>query len=148
MENYAILRYMTLDIWGCDFHVILTVFEQARMCVMPNDQGHERRQYPRFHGLHLMANIGGKLVRVAEISAGGMTLESGFTISASTMRFTLYPTESGKVDINHGVGGIARVVREDPQWVSLRFEPATYRLVKFIAECSDVGPEKDSFLGR
>ncbi len=115
---------------------------------MPDDQGHERRRYPRFHGLHLMVNIGGKLVRVAEISAGGMTLEAGFKVSASTMRFTLYPTENGKVDINHGIGAVGRVVREEPQWVSLRFEPATYSLVKFIAECSGVGPEKDSFLGR
>ncbi|ARJ68218.1 hypothetical protein WV31_17175 [Magnetospirillum sp. ME-1] len=114
---------------------------------MPDDQGHERRRYPRFHGLHLMANIGGKLVRVAEISAGGMTLEAGFKATASTLRFTLYPSDNGKLDINHGIGGTCRVVREDAQFVALRFDPATYRLVKFIAECSDAGPDKDSFLG-
>lgn len=114
---------------------------------MPDDQGHERRRYPRFHGLHLMANIGGKLVRVAEISAGGMTLEGGFKVTASTLRFTLYPSDNGKLDINHGIGGICAVVREDKDFVALRFEPATYRLVKFIAECSDVGPEKESYLG-
>ncbi|WP_152426624.1 PilZ domain-containing protein [Paramagnetospirillum caucaseum] len=114
---------------------------------MPDDQGHERRRYPRFHGLHLMANIGGKLVRVAEISAGGMTLEAGFKVTASTLRFTLYPSDNGKLDINHGIGGACCLVREDERFVALRFEPATYRLVKFIAECSDTGPEKDSFLG-
>jgi hypothetical protein len=113
---------------------------------MPDKQGHERRRYPRFHGLHLMANIGGKLVRVAEISAGGMTLEAGFKVTSSTLRFTLYPIDGGKVDINHGIGGTCTVVREDENFISMRFDPATYRLVKFIAECSDVGPEKDSFL--
>ncbi|BAE50055.1 hypothetical protein amb1251 [Paramagnetospirillum magneticum AMB-1] len=115
--------------------------------VMPDKQGHERRRYPRFHGLQLMANIGGKLVQVAEISAGGMTLEAGFKTTAGALRFTLYPSDNGKLDINHGIGGQCRVVREDATFVALRFDPATYRLVKFIAECSEVGPEKDSYLG-
>jgi hypothetical protein len=114
---------------------------------MPDDQGHERRRYPRFRGLHLMANIGGKLVRVAQISAGGMMLEAGFSPGSGPMRFTLYPSENGKLDINHGIGGSGLVVRETERLIALRFDPATYRLVKFIAECSGAGPEKDSFLG-
>lgn len=116
---------------------------------MPDAQGHERRRYPRFNGLRLMANIGGKLVKVAQISAGGMTLEAGFAVTDAPMRFTLYPSrENGKLDINNGIGGTCMAVRDGSGWVALRFDPATYQLVKFIAECSDVGPEKDSFLVR
>ena len=115
---------------------------------MPDQNGHERRRYPRFHGQGLMANIGGKLVQVAGISAGGMSLESGFAVSAGAMRFTLYPSDNGKVDINHGIGGVCRLVHEGERLVALRFEPATYRLVKFIADCSNSGPERDSFLVR
>lgn len=122
--------------------------QDERLGAMPDQDGRERRRYPRFNGLGLMANIGGKLVRVAGISAGGMTLESGFTVAAGSMRFTLYPSDSGKVDINHGIGGACRLVRENERFIALRFDPATYRLVKFIAECSDAGPERDSFLSR
>lgn len=93
-----------------------------------------------------MANIGGKLVRVAQISAGGMMLEAGFALGPGPMRFTLYPSGGGRLDINHGIGGTGLVVREGERFVALRFEPATYRLVKFIAECSGAGPDKDSFL--
>ena len=94
-----------------------------------------------------MANIGGKLVRVAEVSAGGMTVEKGFSIAVGGMRFTLYPIDGAKVDINRGIGGTARLVHEDEALVALRFDPPTYRLVKFVAECSPSGPERDSYLG-
>ena len=115
---------------------------------MPLAKATDRRRYPRFNGLQLMANIGGKLVKVAQISAGGMTLEAGFKVTEAPMRFTLYPAgDDGKLDINNGIGGLCRLVREDSRTVALRFDPATYRLVKFIATCSEVGPEKDSFLG-
>ncbi|MBI3446115.1 MAG: PilZ domain-containing protein [Magnetospirillum sp.] len=122
--------------------------QDERLGGMPEQDGQERRRYPRFNGLGLMANIGGKLVRVAGISAGGMNLEAGFAVAAGSMRFTLYPTENGKVDINHGIGGACRLVREGERLVALRFDPATYRLVKFIAECSGAGPDRDSFLSR
>lgn len=110
--------------------------------------GKERRRYPRFQGFGLMANIGGKLVRVTGVSAGGMKLEKGFKLGVEDMRFTLYPCDGGKVDINKGVGGICRLVREDSDFVAMRFDPATYRLVKFVAECTNVGPERDSFLDK
>ncbi|CAA7616938.1 conserved hypothetical protein [Candidatus Terasakiella magnetica] len=97
----------------------------------------ERRRYPRFQGFGLMAIIGGKLVRVADISATGMELEAGFTIKPEPMRFTLYPNDGGKLDINRGIGGICTLVRQDNRIVALKFTPATYRLVKFVAECSD-----------
>jgi hypothetical protein len=137
-----------LDIWTRRIHVKVECFEQARIDLMPDRQGRERRRYPRFHGLRLMANIGGKLLRVAEISAGGMTLEAGFKANGEALRFTLYPSDNGKLDINHGIGGSCSVVRQDSGYVALRFEPATYRLVKFVAECSNAGPGKDSFLGQ
>lgn len=143
----SIVGHMALDIWVRAIHVRVESFELLWIDGMPDKQGSERRRYPRFHGLHLMANIGNKLVRVAEISAGGMTLEAGFKLSDDALRFTLYPSDNGKLDINHGIGGTCRVVRADESFVALRFDPATYRLVKFIAECSDTGPEQDSFLG-
>jgi len=106
----------------------------------------ERRRYPRFQGARLMANIGGRLVRVAGISAGGMTLEKGFSSAAGLMRFTLYPTTGNKVDINSGIGGTGEIVHEEGDLISLRFNPASYRLVKFVAECSGAGPDHDSYL--
>lgn len=108
--------------------------------------GKERRRYPRFQGLGLMANIGGKLVRVTGVSAGGMNLEKGFKLTPDSMRFTLYPIDQGKVDINNGIGGTCRLVRETGDFIAMRFEPASYRLVKFVAECTNVGPERDSYL--
>ncbi|OAN43043.1 hypothetical protein A6A04_10135 [Paramagnetospirillum marisnigri] len=108
--------------------------------------GKDRRRYPRFQGAGLMVNIGGKLVKVAGISAGGMKLESGFALADGPMRFTLYPTKDGKMDINHGIGGMCRFVRYEGAFVALRFDPATYRLVKMVAECTGAGPEPDSFL--
>lgn len=106
----------------------------------------ERRRYPRFRGSGLMANIGGKLVHVAGVSAGGMKLEKGFKLVPDSMRFTLYPSEGGKVDINNGIGGTCRLVREEADFIAMRFDPATYRLVKFVADCTNAGPERDSFL--
>ena len=110
--------------------------------------GHERRRYPRFQGFGLMANIGGKLVRVTGVSAGGMKLEKGFKLAADVMRFTLYPCDGGKVDINKGIGGTCRLVREEGEFIAMRFDPASYRLVKFVADCTNAGPERDSFLDR
>ncbi|RAU20587.1 PilZ domain-containing protein [Paramagnetospirillum kuznetsovii] len=98
--------------------------------------GKDRRRYPRFHGSGLMVNIGGKLVKVAGISAGGMKLESGFKVADGPMRFTLYPSKDGKVDINHGVGGLCVLVRYEGEFIAMRFDPATYPLIKFAAECT------------
>ncbi len=112
------------------------------------DTTKDRRRYPRFQGFGLMANIGGKLVRVTGVSAGGMKLEKGFKLVPDVMRFTLYPIDGGKVDINNGIGGTCRLVREDGDCIAMRFEPATYRLVKFVADCTNVGPERDSFLDK
>ena len=106
----------------------------------------ERRRYPRFQGHGLMANIGGKLVNVTGVSAGGMQLEKGFKLIPDSMRFTLYPTDGGKVDINNGIGGTCRLVREGDDFIAMRSDPATYRLVKFVADCTNAGPERDSFL--
>jgi hypothetical protein len=103
----------------------------------------ERRRYPRFQGFNLMVNIGAKLVHVAGISATGMKLEKGFKLSSDLMRFTLYPCDRGKVDINHGIGGTCRLVREEDGFVALRFEPASYKLVKFVAECTGAAPDQD-----
>ena len=72
---------------------------------MPHEtaaSGMERRRYPRFQGFGLMANIGGKLVRVTGVSAGGMKLEKGFKLVPESMRFTLYPTEGTAVDVPLG----------------------------------------------
>ena len=110
------------------------------------DESAERRRYPRFGGFGLMANIGGKLVRITGISAGGMMLEKGFKLGDGNMRFTLYPCDGGRVDINRGIGGTCRLVREDENTIAMRFDPATYRLVKFIADCTNAGHERDSFL--
>ena len=104
----------------------------------------ERRRYPRFQGSNLMANIGGRLVHVAGISAVGMKLEKGFALSATPVRFTLYPCGDGKVDINRGIGGTCRLVREEDGFVAMRFEPASYRLVKFVAECTNVAEDVES----
>lgn len=116
---------------------------------MPDETAaRERRRYPRFQGFGLMANIGGKLVHVTGVSAGGMKLEKGFKLVPDSMRFTLYPCDGGKVDINKGVGGTCQLVREESDFIAMRFDPATYRLVKFVAECTNVGPERDSFLDK
>ena len=103
----------------------------------------ERRRYPRFQGFGLMANIGGKLVRVSGMSAGGMKLEKGFKLLPGPMRFTLYPSDGDKIDINNGIGGTCRLVREDDDVIAMRFDPATYRLVKFVADCTNGGTERD-----
>lgn len=113
---------------------------------MPEQIAKDRRRYPRFNGGGLMVNVGGKLVKVAGISAGGMMLEAGFALAEGPMRFTLYPSKDGKVDINHGIGGMCRLVRAEGDFVALRFDPATYRLVKLVADCTNAGPELDSFL--
>jgi hypothetical protein len=110
---------------------------------MPQSNAPERRRYPRFHGSGLMVNIGGKLVHVAAISATGMKLETGFKVGPDPTRFTLYPCKGGKVDINHGIGGTCRLVREDNGFVAMRFEPASYRLVKFVAECTNAALDQD-----
>lgn len=101
----------------------------------PSSQGRDRRRRPRFNGLPLLANIGGRLVRVMEISAGGM-------------RFILYPCRAGRVDLNRGFGGVCRIVRRDRESVGMRFEPAGYRLVKFVAACTDGTAGEDGAFGR
>jgi hypothetical protein len=102
----------------------------------------DRRRYPRFHGSTLLANIGGKLVKVTGVSAGGMELEKGFKLTDGPMRFTLYPTKGGRVDLNKGTGGSCVLVRETADYVAMRFEPASYPLLKFVAEWSGVIPDK------
>ena len=52
------------------------------------------------------------------------------------------------MDINKGTGGTCRLVREDDNCVAMRFDPASYRLVKFVADCTNVGPERDSYLDK
>jgi hypothetical protein len=95
----------------------------------------ERRHYPRLPEVPLMANIGGRLVRVLDISATGLTVEKLFPMAGDgPVPFTLYPCDGRRLDLNHGMPAAGAVVHDDGTQVGLRFEPASLRLVKFVAE--------------
>ena len=95
--------------------------------------GRERRHYPRLHGIGLMANIAGQMVRVVEVSATGLTLERRFPLSHAPMFLTLYPSDGRHLDLNGGMAAAGIVVHEEDELVGLRFQPATLALVKFVA---------------
>jgi hypothetical protein len=96
--------------------------------------GDNRRAYPRFGGVELVANIGGKLVRVVEVCATGMTVENKFTQVDGPVDFALYPCDGVKLDVNKGIHGTAIIIHADGPLVGLRFEPATLALVEFAAD--------------
>ena len=99
----------------------------------PPTASRDRRHYPRLHGVGLVANIAGKLVKVMEISATGLTLERRFPVSADMMTFTLYPTDGKRLDLNHSMRATGIVVHDELDQ-GLRFHPASLALVKFVAD--------------
>lgn len=95
----------------------------------------DRRHYPRLPEVPLMANIAGRLVRVLDISATGVTLEKCFPMGGDgPLAFTLYPCHGKRLDLNSGMRAAGALVHEDEIQVGLRFEPASMKLVKFVAE--------------
>ena len=94
----------------------------------------ERRRYPRFQGFGLMANIGGKLVRVVNVSAKGMTVERTFPYGTEPLSFTLYPSDGRRLDLNKGVKGTGIVAHEEDALVGIRFQPATLALVRLVVD--------------
>ena len=95
--------------------------------------GRDRRHYPRLHGVGLVANIAGKLVKVVEVSATGLTLERRFPLSHAPITFTLYPSDGRHLDLNSGMLAAGIVVHEEDEQIGLRFQPASLALVKFVA---------------
>ena len=97
----------------------------------------DRRRYPRLGNIPLMANIGGKLVRVVNVSAKGMTVERSFPYGPEPLSFTLYPTDGRRLDLNKGVKGTGIVAQEEESLVGIRFQPATLALVKLVVDHAD-----------
>jgi len=97
----------------------------------------ERRRYPRLGNIRLMANIGGKLVRVVNVSAKGMTVERTFPYGAEPLSFTLYPSDGRRLDLNKGVKGTGIVAHEEDDLVGIRFQPATLALVRLVVDHAD-----------
>jgi len=97
----------------------------------------ERRRYPRLGNIRLMANIGGKLVRVVNVSAKGMTVERTFPYGVEPLSFTLYPSDGRRLDLNKGVKGTGIVAHEEDELVGIRFQPATLALVRLVVDHAD-----------
>jgi len=100
----------------------------------------DRRRYPRLGNIPLMANIGGKLVRVVNVSAKGMTVERAFPYGAEPLSFTLYPLDGNRLDLNKGVKGVGIVGHEEDGAIGIRFAPATLALVKLVVRFTDPEP--------
>ena len=94
----------------------------------------DRRRYPRLGNIPLMANIGGKLVRVVNVSAKGMTVERTFPYGTEPLSFTLYPSDGRRLDLNKGVKGTGIVAHEEDALVGIRFQPATLALVRLVVD--------------
>jgi hypothetical protein len=92
----------------------------------------DRRHHPRYAGPGLMANIGGRLVNVIDISVGGARLEKGFAMAKGPVSFVLIPRVGSKLILNEGVKVTGTVAHEDDQSVGIVFIAATYALSKLI----------------
>jgi hypothetical protein len=99
----------------------------------PQSSPSERRRYPRRPGSGLMALIAGKLVEVLEVSATGILVRSGFEAGDDPIDFALYPCSGGRLNLNAGIRATGIVVHREEGRVGLRFQPASMKLVRFVA---------------
>lgn len=109
----------------------MTTKRRAKSAPRPPVQ--DRRRFPRVH-VGLVANIGGRLVDVVDVSAKGMTLARAFDPVPGPMPFILYPAEGHRLDLNHGVRGHAVLTHQEPDRVGVRFDPPSMDLVKLVVD--------------
>lgn len=92
----------------------------------------DRRLFPRFPAADLMANIGGKLVEVEDISLGGLRVHAVMDIAQPPVTLTLYPRVGDKLLLNEGVTASGVWVGCYGQSMGLRFVRTTMPLSKLV----------------
>ncbi|HIJ64198.1 MAG TPA: hypothetical protein HPQ04_16020 [Rhodospirillaceae bacterium] len=97
----------------------------------PVCDGRERRRYPRYPNPDLVVNIAGKLVKVSDVSATGLSVEN-VDPPAEDLTLVVYRCHGTKLDLNHALRLHAVVVRHTPQKIGFKIEPASLALTKLM----------------
>jgi hypothetical protein len=96
--------------------------------------GEDRRRYTRFDQIGLMARIGNKLVKVHDLSVGGLQVEPIDVAAGSTIALTMLPSHGGRVDLNRSQPARGEVVGHGGGHTHIRFTHVSYTLAKFIVQ--------------
>lgn len=92
----------------------------------------DRRMATRFDGRGLMANVGGVLVDVLDISIGGAKVARRIAPPTKVTVIVLYRRDGNRIDLNGAVSVTGSVVHADAAAIHFRFETATFALSKLI----------------
>ncbi|CAA7611736.1 hypothetical protein MCP1_10178 [Candidatus Terasakiella magnetica] len=104
---------------------------------MPNlavAPGFDRRMATRFDGRGLMANIGGILMDLSDISIGGARIARLIDPPKTPVLITLYPREGNRLILNASVSVTGTVVHADQTCLRVRFDTTTFALSKLIVQ--------------
>ena len=106
---------------------------RAKKTITPVSAGRERRRYPRHPNPELVVNIGGKLVKVSDVSATGLSVDN-IEPPGNELTLVVYRCHGTKLDLNHAVRLHAVVIRHTPRKIGFRIEPASLALTKLMVE--------------
>lgn len=92
----------------------------------------DRRRATRFDGRGLIANVGGTLVVLQDISIGGAKITRAAAAPTDELQITLYPCEGSRINVNSSVRVAATLVQQDDNAIRVRFDTASFALSKLI----------------
>lgn len=93
----------------------------------------ERRLFPRYPAVNLVAEIDGQLFDVTDISLGGLRfLGQAAAKEQGLLTFLLRPRDMGDSEGNLGVQVSAKVVGHDDDTTAVKFNRATMSLMKLV----------------
>ncbi|CAA7611631.1 hypothetical protein MTBLM5_10132 [Magnetospirillum sp. LM-5] len=92
----------------------------------------DRRQFRRYEGAGLIANIDQELLEVDDISVSGLRVPGERLPRGRTVQVQLIPREGSKLALNHAVNTLAEVVGVGNGHTRLHFVSLQFSLAKLV----------------
>lgn len=92
----------------------------------------DRRQFQRYEGAGLIANIEQELLEVDDVSISGIRVPGTHLKRGSTVVVRLIPREGKKLALNHAVTAVAEVVGVEGGHTRLHFVSLQFSLAKLV----------------
>ncbi len=112
----------------------MTHLHRGKPSAFLRPNGDDRRRFNRFDQIGVVVRIGDKLVKVQDLSVGGVQIERIEIAKGSTVALTMLPSHAGRVDLNRSQPARGEVVGHEGGYTHIRFTSVSYTLAKFIIQ--------------
>ena len=120
-------------LYNCREIIGPSMAKRGKKTKAPVSDGRERRRYPRHPNPDLVVNIGGKLIKVCDVSATGLSVEN-VEPPSEDLTVVVYRCHDNKLDLNHALRLHGVVIRHGDRKIGIRIDPASLALTRLVVD--------------